>query len=130
MTGDAEFCTKCKAVFNKESKVVEDGDNQTWTCEFCNNANDVMIGPEEIPTSNEVTYLLKAAAQVEEAEETKEAATEKKSDNISVIFCIDISGSMASYRRLDHCKKAIIGQINSMAESNGQRKLGLVAFDH
>lgn len=28
------------------------------------------------------------------------------------------------------CKQAIAAQINSMAASNGQRKLGLVAFDH
>ena len=80
VTGDAEFCTSCKAVFNKESKLSEEGDKQTWTCEFCNNVNEVMIGPEEIPQSNEVTYLLKAAAQVEQAEETKGETAEKKSD--------------------------------------------------
>lgn len=33
-----------------------------------------MIGPEEIPTSTEVTYLIEAAAQVEVVEEQKGAA--------------------------------------------------------
>ena len=117
MTGDAEFCTKCKAVFNSTSVLTEVDGNQIWECEFCNNKNDVMIGEEEIPRESEVTYILEAAAQVEAAaeEEKKSAAesTEKpKSDKISVVFCIDISGSMASCNRLELCKKAIIAQIN------------------
>ena len=49
VTGDAEFCTTCKGVFNKTSIIVTVGDQQTWTCEFCNTKNEVMIGEEEIP---------------------------------------------------------------------------------
>ena len=37
---------------------------------------------------------------------------------------------MSSGRRLDLCKQAVAGQINAMAGSNNERKLGLVAFDH
>jgi hypothetical protein len=37
---------------------------------------------------------------------------------------------MQTGRRLDLCKQAVAGQINAMAASNGERKLGLVAFDH
>jgi len=50
-----------------------------------------------------VTYLLEAAAQVEQAEEEKKESGEetKKSDKISVIFCIDISGSMQEGGRLE-----------------------------
>lgn len=44
IAGDAEFCTKCKAVFNKTSKIVEEEGKQIWACEFCNNRNEVMIG--------------------------------------------------------------------------------------
>ena len=63
MTGDATFCEKCEAVFNATSTIVEtDGGQQKWTCEFCNESNEVMIGPEEMPENNEVTYLLEAAA--------------------------------------------------------------------
>ena len=36
-------------------------------CEFCNNENEVMIEEEEIPTAPEVTYLLEASAQVQNA---------------------------------------------------------------
>ena len=52
-----------------------------------------------------------------------------KSDAVSVVFCIDMSGSMRG-SRMHAAKKAIITQINSMAENNGDRKVGLVAFDH
>jgi len=105
VTGDAEFCANCKGVFNKTSVMVDEADKQIWACEFCNHRNDVMIGPEEVPTSDEVTYLLEAAAQVEE-EEKKEVAA-KVSDTISVVFCIDISGSMQQAGRLEMCKRAV-----------------------
>lgn len=62
MTGDAEFCENCKGVFNQTSKLVDEDNKQIWACEFCNHKNEVMIGPEEIPTSTEVTYLIEAAA--------------------------------------------------------------------
>jgi uncharacterized protein YbcC (UPF0753/DUF2309 family) len=67
-----------------------------WKCEFCNHVNEVHIEDEEIPQSNEVTYLLEAAAQIQQAEEEEKAAAEVEtpSDKISVIFCIDVSGSM------------------------------------
>lgn len=48
-----------------------------------------MIGEEEIPQALEVTYLLEASAQVQDA-----AAGGKAAQDISVVFCMDISGSM------------------------------------
>ena len=132
-TGDAEFCTNCKAVFNQTSVIVEEEGKQIWVCEFCNARNEVMIGEEEIPQESELTYLIEAAAQVEQAEEEKKTETGeevKKSDKISVVFCIDVSGSMRSQNRLEHCKSAMAAQITAMAQDNGERKVGIVAFDH
>ena len=48
-----------------------------------------MIGEEEIPQAAEVTYLLEAAAQVQDAKAGGNVAKD-----ISVVFCCDISGSM------------------------------------
>ena len=45
-----------------------------------------MIDDEEIPQSTEVTYLLEAAAQVQDRN--------MAGQDISVVFCMDISGSM------------------------------------
>lgn len=88
-TGDAEICPRCQAVFNKMSVLTEQDGNQIWKCEFCNNENEVMIGEEEIPAAPAVTYLLEAPAQVQDALVGGQAA-----QDISVIFCMDISGSM------------------------------------
>lgn len=113
------------------STLIQEDAKTIWACEFCNTRNEVMMGEEEIPQETEVTYIIEAAAQVEQAEEEKKDTQEKEkpSDTISVIFCIDISGSMQSDGRLDGAKKAIISQINSTFETNGKRKLGIVAFD-
>lgn len=88
-TGDAEICSKCQAVFNKTSVLSEKDGEQIWKCEFCYHENEVMIGEEEIPQALEVTYLLEASAQVQDA-----AAGGKAAQDISVVFCMDISGSM------------------------------------
>ena len=110
-------------------------------CELCNNRNEVDLEEEELPKSNEVTYILQAAAQVEQEQnnamtedapqvQTAEGAgrAEDVSDKISVIFCIDVSRSMKKDNRLELCKQAISVQINAMAANNGQRKVGIVTF--
>ena len=48
-----------------------------------------MLGEEEIPQTPEVTYLLEAAAQVQDNKVGAKAA-----QDISIVFCMDISGSM------------------------------------
>jgi hypothetical protein len=85
-TGDAEFCEGCKAVFNMKSVLTVQNDQQVWKCEFCNHENKVMLDEEEKPKTDEVTYLLEAASQVE----SKKMAGQ----DISVVFCLDVSGSM------------------------------------
>ena len=45
-----------------------------------------MIDDEEMPKNSEVTYMIEAAAQVED----KKLAGQ----DISVVFCLDVSGSM------------------------------------
>jgi len=110
-TGDAEFCALCKGVFNQLSKLADEGDKQVWLCEFCNHKNEVMIGPEEVPQAPEVTYILEAAAQVEQLQEETKQAAAQQTDTISIVFCIDISGSMSGGMRLSTCKTAVAQQV-------------------
>ena len=59
-TGDAVFCTKCKAMLNSHSnieKAPETGD-QIWGCEFCGNNNKIILEDEEIPKVDELTYVI------------------------------------------------------------------------
>lgn len=90
-TGDPIFCEKCQAVFNIYSNIEETKDEgeekQIWKCEFCNHENVVDIEDEEKPKNRAVNYIVEAAAQVLD----KEAMGNKE---ISVVFCIDMSGSM------------------------------------
>lgn len=46
----------------EEEKKDEGEPCQTWTCEFCNSKNIVMVEPEEIPKTKEVNYIVEAAA--------------------------------------------------------------------
>jgi hypothetical protein len=85
-TGDPEVCKTCKAIFNIDSKITLKGDQQVWICEFCNTANEVMLDDEELPKSATMNYLVEAAAQVEDKK--------MGAQDISVIFCLDTSGSM------------------------------------
>jgi hypothetical protein len=48
-TGDAIFCSGCKAAFSAISKLSPGTDGvQVWNCEFCKTKNDVLIEEEEV----------------------------------------------------------------------------------
>jgi len=85
-TGDAVFCANCKVILNSNSKLIPkpDPSEYLWLCEFCEANNEVNIEEEEIPKSDEITYIL----------ENPEYEEMKVEDDFYVIFCIDISGSM------------------------------------
>jgi len=96
MAGDATFCQKCKAIFNMYSKLqapTEEEikqhdleDDKVWICEFCSHRNIVNLLDQEIPKKDAVNYILENA----KAEENKK----KSEEEISIVFCVDISGSM------------------------------------
>ncbi len=47
--------------------------------------------------------------------------------DISIVYCIDVSGSMSG-SRLSAVQKTILGQIKDMKENHPDRKVGLVTF--
>jgi hypothetical protein len=89
-TGDSVLCSTCSGALNEYSTLVPMSDSQKWTCEFCEQDNTVSVEPEEFPTSSTVDYLLMSA---EVAADQRLGGADPNSD-ISVIFCIDTSGSM------------------------------------
>ena len=60
-------------------------------------------------------------------ERKKIASSEGAAEDISIVYCIDISGSMLD-RRLDAVKQTILSQIQDMAKNHPNRKVGLVTF--
>lgn len=115
-SGDPVFCDNCKAAFNMYSKIgqqlaavqehsdedAEEHDNsqaaqaaaqadgQVWVCEFCSHSNAVVIDSEEVPDKDAINYVIEGGEDVKAEEEDKQ----DKQDHSSLIFCIDISGSM------------------------------------
>ena len=94
-----------------------------------------MIDGEEVPRNTDVTYLIEPAPQVEPKEESEAGATQMGGQDASVVFCVDISGSMntsqAGVTRFRCVKTAIEAQIEEMAKGAGERKVGIVTFnDH
>lgn len=86
----------------------EDGEKQLWTCEFCLTVNEVELEEEEKPTSNAVNYIVEAAAQVQD----KMALGKKE---ISVVFCIDQSGSMC-------CSQPVQGKFKIKGDKTSEMK--------
>lgn len=99
-TGDPIFCSGCKGAFSMFSRISEiENEAQLWVCEFCEAENLINIDPEEIPRGQMVDYMLMSSSQIrEERKETDKSA-------ITVIFCIDISGSMC-------VTEPVVGKLN------------------
>mmetsp|Transcript_41405 Transcript_41405/g.36771 ORF Transcript_41405/g.36771 Transcript_41405/m.36771 type:complete len:178 (-) Transcript_41405:1549-2082(-) len=60
-----------------------------WICEFCGFHNVLNIDREEIPTENDVFYLVESADQI-----IKKNKIDAKQTDESIVFCLDNSGSM------------------------------------
>ena len=107
-TGDPIFCKQCATAFNLYSRISEVSEvSQIWECEFCGEKNEVNIDSEEIPRGQMLDYMLMSSSQlIEETKEIKDA----KSD-LTVIFCIDISGSMC-------VTEPVVGKINLKNKKN------------
>ena len=73
------------AVDAKDSKIELKPNESLWTCEFCHYPNAIMIEKEEIPIKDDVVYMIESALEQGETD-----------NDSTVIFCIDISGSMNS----------------------------------
>jgi hypothetical protein len=93
--GDPVKCGNCEAILSKISHIDEEKQTgsmndgkKLWKCEFCNFENRIFLDANEIPNSNEVTYIL------EPAPSKNETQTELKESKY-LIYCIDISGSMS-----------------------------------
>ena len=137
-SGDPVFCEDCQAVFNVHSKIEEAKGSQIWKWEFWGHPNEVNLDKEEIPTKDTINYL------VDRDEEEK-----KSVEDSSIIFWIDVSGSMnkgnemmnparkalmnrmsAPYlkdtSRLTNIKTGIISQLQALKES--QNIVGLILF--
>jgi hypothetical protein len=116
-TGDPTYCQSCKAIFNKFSKAEPnpEGNGQIWSCEFCNHKNFINLEAEEMPKTDTVNYIIDAATVMEDEKKDDELAKD-----ISVVYCIDVSGSMnmksGGKSRLECVQETISGQLKDTFE--------------
>ena len=151
-TGDPSYCSNCKAIFNTYSKVISENGQNIWQCEFCDFKNSVNLDKEEYPKNSSMTYILEAnkAVPAAAAAEKVDGVTVGGSvgSDISVIFCVDLSGSMDATQhysgeklkymnaahyitRLQCVKIAIDSQLTKMSNTPAAQncKVGFVTFE-
>ncbi|XP_033628507.1 circularly permutated Ras protein 1-like [Asterias rubens] len=117
ITGDPVHCSKCQSVLSLISHLEvadEGGDgNKQWKCEFCSQVNDSLdIEEEEIPKEKSVDYLL-AAAEGKATSSDKAGGDNMAACTGTTVYCIDISGSMASTTQISNLQSewmAVQGQ--------------------
>ncbi|CDW84580.1 type a von willebrand factor domain-containing protein [Stylonychia lemnae] len=121
------YCEQCKAVLNKYCDISKEQERLIWKCSFCFKVNTSEPGAQ-IQSNLNTTYCLDDL--------NKNGIQDKNNldEDITIIFCIDISGSMAEIcNRNGHAKisviqLALIEQIQEMAMKFPKRKVGLVTF--
>ena len=117
-------CEKCKSILNKYSKLNNIENNKyEWICEFCYFKNIIEIEKDLIPKTSIIEYSIEKVKQNEI----------KNLNERSIIFCLDISGSMGEYfneniTRLNIIKATIIKNIREINKNNPNYKVGLVTF--
>ena len=132
-TGDPYLCANCSAYMNYFSPYNKA--TKTWICEFCHHNNIIDIEKEEIPNHSIVTYVDSNGLQ------KKPSIPKEESKNGTMIFCIDVSGSMnvtmentTGYKkfgkyisRID-LAKVIEDQLKKLAKEAPYTKVGIVTF--
>ncbi|XP_072166437.1 circularly permutated Ras protein 1-like [Diadema setosum] len=125
MTGDPVRCSnsKCQVFLSHISRLEPpEGDQRTWACEFCGQANENLdIVDEEIPKDASVDYLLEAAPEkTEEAAMSEEGKQSSKAGTL--LYCVDMSGSMAQTTQLPELQAAWM-QLNSRGQRQGNSSI-------
>lgn len=131
ITGDPIYCSDCRSIFNRYSTytpINNEPDHFQWICEFCGDVNEIRADEEEMPKTDAVAYILEGSTVMVDNSEFLD-----DKDNIAVIFCLDISGSMEAkapggQTKLDLVKIAILAQIEEMKRNNPARRVLLITF--
>lgn len=119
--GEMPQCQSCKAYISVHSNLqkIEGSDKLQWKCEFCETTNHLEEKDLFQPEEEEIEIVQEVGKIKPKVENTKttDGAT-KESDEISVVFCVDISGSMSTssnnISRLECVKQAMIKQVDHM----------------
>ena len=146
--GEPIKCNNCEAIMtlNSRRNLKSEKSNHIWNCEYCYHENDItkrILSLDEVPTKDNVTFLLEPAPVKPIDVETPSKA--KSLDDSFLTYCIDISGSMnadindqissrnADYRptfmsRLMGVKIACAENLSKLKDEEPNRRVNLVTF--
>ena len=99
---------------------------KVWICDFCGKHNVLSNNFINIPKTNDVFYAPKIVNENEE--EKMDIPFKSSSQDQTVIFCIDNSGSMSGIN-LNCVKKAVLTQIDDIHSKYPNKKIALVTFE-
>ena len=109
-------CEKCKAYLNLYSNLIPNNDKYDWQCEFCSNLNkDLIINKVDIPLNDTIENCIAPGVN-------KELKT-PETDDSSLIFCFDISGSMCQSYDVGKNLKNKFNKILGKKDNKNQFKL-------
>ena len=128
-SGKPNKCKNCNAILNKFSKLnLIEINKYEWICEFCFTKNIIEITENLIPKTPTIEYIIEKSTK----EETEDLSQR------TIIFCLDISGSMNtsfiekndnSISRLEIIKGTVIKNLKEINKKNPNYKVGLVTFE-
>ena len=123
-------CGNCEVSVNKHSRITQEGGKHVWTCEFCNFCNNNLPGNfsiDHLPREEEVTYCL-TPPEVQKEESKGEETSKPIAEEGSIIFCLDISGSMSARNKLGTVVGVLQRKLADLEKNNPEKKVGLVTF--
>ena len=147
-TGDPISCNSCGCFYNSSSQVDHSKSPKIWECEFCSHPNPVQIEIEEQPSQSEQNYML----EDRRVNNTFDTENISSLETTSVIFCMDISGSMclkkqiqkditielagatlgklSKISRLQCMQAAVDNQLKTIRLKYPNKRVGLVSFNN
>jgi hypothetical protein len=109
ISGQPERCESCEALIYSTTVLKQ---LREWTCEFCGRRNRLRSNLPSLPCEGKITYELEI----------------QPIETGSIVFVLDISGSMEAYGCLENLKEAVKIQLHNIARKAPETPVGLITF--
>eukprot|EP00347_Sterkiella_histriomuscorum_P005858 403355007 len=139
--GQPVTCSQCQVILNLFSKFETDVNEPTksiWNCELCGTTNKFeSLNEYSIPNHQNNRYFIKKNEKIQLPQK------KMKPTDISVVYCLDVSGSMRkqaipkdlkdqienrNITILQCLQEAILGSLKDMSQNRDWKKVGVVTF--
>lgn len=131
-------CESCGSFLNHTTSIEARDESTGWLCTFCDQFNIIKPPPLELPLQSEQNFLL-------EDIKTDDPSPNQQNlfDCSSIIFCMDISGSMSLKKKIQNedstvsmisrllcMKTAVDNQLTNLRSNFPNKRVGIVSFNN